>query len=495
MSTSEKNRFSELLEQLIDMSGVKSAGLAKALQYDASYISKWVSGRLLPTEKTKKKVLTGLSHEIVNQSTHDGLENLYANYQVDSPEELENVIYDNLEIEYDYVMDLQNTYGSMIAPDVNFFASLSPAQYITKMQHPVLRRVKMLDIMAEMDLLILNHEYRLQIMQGDIHRKLLHTYPDVHFSLVIDLSPDKIDDIYDSIFMMNMLSAMSQVDFYLYQNQQASGRMIFTVKNDFMISGLLVNSDRCMCVSISSDQKNCNPVYHGIKDRCTRESLLCRRTTMEEMLTSRDYMHSILSLHSKWIIGHMTEHFLPDELFEEIIVSLKADRQELFFDEENLRYLHSMTQRTLAESEIRFLIHCPALWDFAVDGKLDFYDQRVSLSLPQRKQYFEHLLHIFESCPNLQFKLVREPMILDFKYQTNQCVFLSDQFSYLRLNTYNWNNNLAIMNHPNLKNMFDRFFETAWNDEEKDLLVDHGEIHSFLVHIIQQINILSEIQH
>lgn len=236
MSTNEKNRFSTLLEELISISGVKNSGLAKALQYDASYISKWISGRLLPTEKTKKKILSGLSHEIVNQSTSEGLENLYANYQVSFPEELENVIYDNLEIEYDYVTDLQNTCGSLIAPDVSFFASLSPAQYITKMQHPVLRRVKMLDIMAEMDLLKLNHEYRLQIMQGDVHRKLLHTYPDVHFSLVIDLSLNKIDDIYDSIFIMNMLSAMSQVDFYLYQNQQASGRMIFTVKNDFRSS-------------------------------------------------------------------------------------------------------------------------------------------------------------------------------------------------------------------------------------------------------------------
>ena len=124
MSTNEKNRFSTLLEELISISGVKNSGLAKALQYDASYISKWVSGRLLPTEKTKKKILSGLSHEIVNQSTSEGLENLYANYQVSFPEELENVIYDNLEIEYDYVTDLQNTCGSLIAPDVSFFAAV-----------------------------------------------------------------------------------------------------------------------------------------------------------------------------------------------------------------------------------------------------------------------------------------------------------------------------------------------------------------------------------
>lgn len=51
MSTNEKNRFSTLLEELISISGVKNSGLAKALQYDASYISKWVSGRLLPTRE------------------------------------------------------------------------------------------------------------------------------------------------------------------------------------------------------------------------------------------------------------------------------------------------------------------------------------------------------------------------------------------------------------------------------------------------------------
>ena len=76
MSTTEKNRFSQLLEQLILMSEVKNTSLAKALQYDASYISKWINGRILPTEKTKRKVLTGISHELVRQRTRTGMENL-----------------------------------------------------------------------------------------------------------------------------------------------------------------------------------------------------------------------------------------------------------------------------------------------------------------------------------------------------------------------------------------------------------------------------------
>ena len=40
MPEKEKNRFSQILEQLMNLAEIKNAALAKALQYDVSYISK-----------------------------------------------------------------------------------------------------------------------------------------------------------------------------------------------------------------------------------------------------------------------------------------------------------------------------------------------------------------------------------------------------------------------------------------------------------------------
>ena len=51
METTEKNRFSILLEQLINMGEVKNSSLATALRYDPSYISKWITGRILPVRR------------------------------------------------------------------------------------------------------------------------------------------------------------------------------------------------------------------------------------------------------------------------------------------------------------------------------------------------------------------------------------------------------------------------------------------------------------
>ena len=492
MLTTEKNRFSQLLEQLIIMSEVKSASLAKSLQYDASYISKWISGRMLPAEKTKRKVLTGISHELVRQSTPIGMENLCTNYQIASPEELETVIYDNLEAEYDYVADLQKTYGTSIAPKTNFFIELSPAEYIAKMHHPVLRRVKMLDIMAEMDLLSLIHEYRLQIIQGDMRKEVYRAYPDVHFSLVIDLSPEKIDDTYDPVFLMNMMSDMSRVDFQLYKGKQAAGRMIFTVKDDFMISGMLINENRCMSVTTSSDSANCNPMYYSIRDLCIRENLLYRRTTMDQMIAGHDYVHSVLSLNQKWILGHMTEHFLPEELFEELMLQLK-EQKDLKVDEAKIRYLHTLTRKALEETEFDILIYSAAFSNFAIDSTLDFFDYKIQLTTRQRELYIKNLLKLCTEKKNLRMKVIYGKLVSDFQYQVTQCVFLSDRISYLRLDTENRKNNLAILNHPDMQNIFDRFFNELWEGKENNIISDSQEINSFISNMIQRINVISGI--
>ena len=67
----------------------------------------------------------------------------------------------------------------------------------------------MLNIMAEMDLLALVHEYRLQIVQGDMRKEAYRYYPDVHFSLLIDLAPEKIDysivDLTETDVILNLV--------------------------------------------------------------------------------------------------------------------------------------------------------------------------------------------------------------------------------------------------------------------------------------------------
>lgn len=88
---------------------LKNSILAKAVQYDDSYISKWISGKLLPTEKNHENTLQAISHCIVEALSEESTTQLLQEYQLQDIKDLETAIYDNLESEYMYVKELQNS--------------------------------------------------------------------------------------------------------------------------------------------------------------------------------------------------------------------------------------------------------------------------------------------------------------------------------------------------------------------------------------------------
>lgn len=69
----KKNRFSILLERLMGTVNLKNATLAAELQYDVSYISKWINGKTLPSEKSVAQILHVISDYIVESATSAAL--------------------------------------------------------------------------------------------------------------------------------------------------------------------------------------------------------------------------------------------------------------------------------------------------------------------------------------------------------------------------------------------------------------------------------------
>ena len=116
----EKNRFSVLLEHLTSMANLKNYTIAKAVQYDESYISKWISGKLLPAEKNHEIIFQNISECIVNSLNPDTISMFLQEYQVRNLQDLKIAIYDNLEAEYSYVKELRSSTGSEVASKIIF---------------------------------------------------------------------------------------------------------------------------------------------------------------------------------------------------------------------------------------------------------------------------------------------------------------------------------------------------------------------------------------
>ncbi|MDY4970864.1 MAG: hypothetical protein SO101_11515 [Lachnospiraceae bacterium] len=482
----KKNRFSVLLKHLMSVTELKNYMLAKNLQYDVSYISKWTSGQMLPAEKTKTSTLQKISHCVVTCADENSLKVLLNEYQVTNSHDLENAIFDHLDAEYDYTRGFLSQTSPGISSETAFYPKVTLSEYISKMAHPVLRRVKSLNIISAMDLLAMEHKYRLQIIDiPDANPSDHHSYPDVHFTLLINLDIDQLDKIYDTVFIIYLLSKNTKIDFLLYASSDVCGKMIFAVEHEFVISGMLIGSSQCLSVVTSENQKTVDIFYTYLKGLYKQENLLFRRTNMYNMFQNHEYIRSLLSPNLRWIIGHMTEHFLPDNLFREIADQFIFEKQELYIAKTELYDLHLLIHNLLKESKIQIIVYESALADFYTKGELDFFNQKVILTAKQRRQYLEYLFTLFQNHTNLELKLVYGQLIPNFQYIANQCIFLSDMLSYLRLDNSNRiNNNLVIINRKDIQTLFNDFYETFWTEFDDIIISDRTAICNYIRHIM-----------
>ena len=56
-----RNRFGKCLRTLIEKHEVKEQALADAINYNVTYISKWLNGAKLPSEKNVDRIISGIS--------------------------------------------------------------------------------------------------------------------------------------------------------------------------------------------------------------------------------------------------------------------------------------------------------------------------------------------------------------------------------------------------------------------------------------------------
>lgn len=446
MTNVQNNKFAKLLQDLLTRTGTKSSALAEALQYDVSYISKWQSGRMLPSEKNAPAVSAAIAKCLIGSISGDKRADILQEYGCKDAQELEVIMRDMLVKAYNSSKKFEKKGETHVIP-------LASALHLAGLA----QKRKGLDRVAIADLLSLDHDARL-VLAGIVngHFESADLQSGMHYAMGIDLkSANESECVYNAIFLVHMLTSYSGIDFNLYEFPPAAGKFIYAAKDSYALSSMLFPGGECVSCCEYSAVSDINLLYDKMLNALKQEQLIFKHSDMAAMIEEQTYVRSLLSSNPRWLLGHITEHLLPDGLFFELEQSSKAAPQD------ELKKLHILSKSALGRGA-KVMAYDSALAKLASTGELDFFNTRLTLSVRQRIQFFKYLEELLDD-DKIQLKIVYGGFSPDFQHITNPCVFMSDSAYCLRLENGRYEDNLLVLQNMHVKALFDNFYSAIWD--------------------------------
>ena len=482
-----KNSFGSELERLLLLTEIKNATVSEALNYDVSYISKWTTGKAIPSAKNIDKICSVVSELAVTNGSDEGIENLLSQYGVENRTVLAEAIKETLVGAY---ADATGKFNESKYMNNAVFKAAPKGMYSLLVDYEdSIDKKQPMEIAVMADIFSLDHESKLKMAGIQDHRFIIKDKnDDVKLNYVIDLNSLDGNSVYDVLLLTHMMANFSRTDFRLYYSDLAAGKLMISVKEKFAGVSLLGRNHQFMCTTSMRDRMAVEEIYNSIRDSIEQDKVLFFATDMKSLLESYEYLQTLISQDTRWLIGHITEHFVSPELFAELKEQGFGDNPQATQEAERA---YIVASNAIRNNQLRMMVYSSAFVDFALSGELDFFNQKVVLTPQQRKRELMHIRELLQSMDGEHLKMMNGGFSDDFKYVTNPCMFLADSLDYLRLENLQYENNLMLIKDNRARLIFDNFFENIWTYNHMNMVSDHEEIIKKLDSLIQTAELLA----
>lgn len=470
----ELTDFGDLLRKLVFLSGQKNYTLALHLGYDVSYVSKWVTKSMLPTSKNIHRICESTAEFIVSSTTDSQKNELLRFYKIPKDETniklLCQTIRESLTACFQFsIQTNKNTQiPDRLLPNCHF--SVNPRMQRVNLNNEIPVTAGPQDLIMFTNLFTMGKEDKLSIAGFDSAFDLEQKNPCLR--IMISLTQYEQDLVFNSILLIHMIANYAEIDFELYITDTVPCSLMLAFRDLYCHSSILIENHRCITSQTCTDKRLVNELYDTMEDVIkTQSKQVFKFISMEQMLNEHYYIQSAISPDIHWLVGSITEQFLPNDLFEELLAQY-IDNPAY---QETLKKNHQIVQNATYVSNIQILIYESTIRKFILDGKLDFFTYPITLEVQQRERYLQHMKELFCNNKHLNIRLVDGDFVEDFKAFDNPSIYLSDSLSYLRIENAS-RNAIYMIKNKELINVFSHFYKEIWENHFDVVIKDNDVI-------------------
>lgn len=486
----DNNRFGIKLGQLLVAADIKNFTVAKSLKYDVSYISKWISGKAVPSRKNIESIVNTVCDIAMENGSPAFKEQAGKEFNADDDDQLQAALR----------KDLLSAYHETVG-DFDYSKYVNNASVVIRPegQYPLLQDyaksidvTKPMEIAVMADLFSLDHMSKLLLAGIENNRfRVQRERSDIHLHFILDIEQLDGHSVYDVILFIHMLTNYSLLDFTLSQNKAAKGKLLFSIMKHYAGISLLTDKGQFLCTVSSREKQVGHSIYDSIIASENQDQNLFSSLTLRSMLETHEYMQLLLEKNNRWLVGHMMEVFITKDLFDDLLEK-EFSESELARKEAGRAYL--IAQNIFGQKDVFIMLYNSALTNFMLSGELDFFNKKVVLAAKERKRQLEHLKDLLEKHRDLHIKTVSGGFSDDFRYITNPCIFLSDSIGYLRLENNYYDKNILLIRENKLQEIFNTFYDEIWNERQDVVISERQLILEQLDNLIKAAALLSDVE-
>lgn len=477
--------FGQLLEKLLYLSNQKKSVLAKELGYDISYISKWVNGKNLPTQKNISNICKIASEFIVNSLNELSRQELKQYFEIDTEIKNDNELKSYLEysLRESYMNSAENTIPNIYQKtnsedNYNSIIHINPRlrkQYLSRYVESYIKKSETLDMIIFHNIYGLNDNDKVVISNMKNVLSSISDKKDIRVSLLLGFEGENDDIVFNTMSIINMITTHSNMNFKVYNCDIDQGLIISVIKGVMFHTATFTKDKRCLFTNMSRKKSVIDDAYNTLDElRLSKAKEIVYNIKKENYIKEKVCLQYIMGNDLRLLIGYINEFFMPEDLFDEISNQVFKDDKDIISD---LKKVNMFLQNVTYNSEMKVLIYEKELIKYITTGEVNFFNNQINLNQSQVKRHVNYIKSILEdNNSKIQIKLIEGYFIEEFKDYKNSTIYLSKDLKIAKIYPEDNGYDYAIIKDNHFKNVCDEFFEYLWSNKNELLVHKKEEI-------------------
>ena len=227
--------------------------------------------------------------------------------------------------------------------------------YLAKDASLFLNKSNELDLIISADLYTLNNSDKMSIAEMKKYLINFNESHNIRVRFLMSFKKSDYDLIFTTIMIINMITTYPEINFDIFNYEVDSNVVMLAIKNGIFHTAMFTNDNRCLFTNMSKDKHVVDEIYYSLDDIIKNQvQPLIEKKSAIDIIKKRTYLQYIMGQDLRWLIGHMNEVLMPDDLFEEVAQSIFGEDEEIL---KELRKINMLLKNIIHKSKLKILIY------------------------------------------------------------------------------------------------------------------------------------------